>query len=221
MGGDHAPETPVAAAMEALEKEESFEIVLIGDEARVRPLLASRRHSGQRLEFVHAPEVIEMDDAPTRAMRHKRRSSVVAGLELQREGQADAFISAGNTGAVMAAALLTLGRIEGIARPAIMATFPTQKLPCVVLDVGANAECRPRHLVEFAVMGHSYAIDVLGRSEPRVGLLSIGEEAGKGNDLTIETHARLSSSALNFIGNVEGRDVLSGSLPRTSARRRC
>jgi glycerol-3-phosphate acyltransferase PlsX len=138
------------------------------------------------------------------------------GLELQKSGYADAFISAGNTGAVMAGALLTLGRIKGISRPAIVTIFPTQGLPCLVLDVGANAECRPEHLVQFAIMGHIYAIDVLGRERPRVGLLSIGEEPSKGNDLTVATHqllsALLSASNLNFIGNVEGRDVLRGAM---------
>jgi glycerol-3-phosphate acyltransferase PlsX len=211
MGGDHAPEYPVAAALAAVEEcEEPLEIVLTGDERRISPCFDGRRSPRDRLRIQHAPQVIEMHDAPSAALRRKRDSSIAVGLELQKSGLADAFISAGNTGAVMAGALLTLGRIKGISRPAIVTIFPTQGLPCLVLDVGANAECRPEHLVQFAIMGHIYAIDVLGRERPRVGLLSIGEEPSKGNDLTVATHQLLSASNLNFIGNVEGRDVLRG-----------
>lgn len=211
MGGDHAPQYPVAAALAAVEEsEELLEIVLTGDERRISQCLEGQHHPGDRLRIQHAPQVIEMHDAPSAALRRKRDSSIAVGLELQKSGYADAFISAGNTGAVMAGALLTLGRIVGISRPAIVTIFPTQELPCLVLDVGANAECRPEHLVQFAIMGHIYAIDVLGRDRPRVGLLSIGEEPSKGNDLTVATHRLLSVSDLNFIGNVEGRDVLRG-----------
>ncbi len=211
MGGDHAPEYPVTAALATIEtSEEPFEIVLTGDERRISRCLEGRAYPQDRLRIQHAPQVIEMHDAPSTSLRRKRDSSIAVGLDLQKSGQADAFISAGNTGAVMATALLTLGRIKGISRPAIVTIFPTQGLSCLVLDVGANAECRPEHLVQFAIMGHIYAIDVLGRAQPRVGLLSIGEEPSKGNDLTVATHQLLSASDLNFIGNVEGRDVLRG-----------
>jgi glycerol-3-phosphate acyltransferase PlsX len=212
MGGDHAPEIPVAAALAALAEMDGVELVLVGHESSIQLLLDRSRPPANRLRVVHAPDVIGMDEAPLAALRRKRRSSIQVGLELQTAGEVDAFVSAGHTGAVMAAALTTLGRIVGIARPAIAAIFPTQGLPCIVLDVGANVDPRPQHLVEFAVMGHIYAREVLGRENPRVGLLSIGEESKKGNELTVETHDRLRSLPLDFIGNVEGRDVLRGAV---------
>ena len=212
MGGDHAPERPVAGALAALGGPElDLQIVLVGDERVVSPLLPGDSRD-ERLVFQHAPDIIGMDEAPATALRSKRDSSILVGIELQKAGEADAFVSAGNTGAVMAAALTTLGRIEGIARPAIMTAFPTQGDPCLVLDVGANAESKPHHLAQFALMGHVYAAEVLGRESPRVGLLSIGEEASKGNDLTIAAHRLLAESGLNFVGNVEGRDVLGGAV---------
>jgi phosphate acyltransferase len=211
MGGDHAPDVPVAGAISALaELEGDFELILVGDEARIRPHLATRPHPTERLRVHHAPDVIAMDEAPLAALRRKRRSSIQVALELVGAGEADAFVSAGHTGAVMAAALTTLGRIEGVGRPAIVALFPTQALPCLVLDVGANVDPRPDHMLEFAVMGHVYAREVLGRERPRVGLLSIGEEPGKGNELTTTVHQLLAGSGLHFIGNVEGRDLLGG-----------
>lgn len=212
MGGDHAPDRPVAGALAALDcPGRDFEIVLVGDEPRLTPLLA-RHSSSERLSVLHAPESVGMEEPPAAALRRKRRSSIAVGIGLQEQGLADAFVSAGNTGAVMAAALTTLGRIEGLARPAILVAFPTQADPCLVLDVGANAECRPHHLAQFALMGHVYAEEVLGRSTPRIGLLSIGEEAGKGNDLTVAAHELLAGSGLHFVGNVEGRDVLRGAV---------
>lgn len=212
MGGDYAPERPVAGALAALDDPESdLDLVLVGDERAIAPVLA-RRPRDRRLSLRHAPDIIGMDEAPAAALRRKRNSSILIGIELQEAGEADAFVSAGNTGAVMAAALTTLGRIEGIARPAIVTAFPTQEGPCLVLDVGANAECKPHHLAQFALMGHVYAAEVLGHERPRVGLLSIGQEVGKGNDLTIAAHRLLVDSGLNFVGNVEGRDVLRGAV---------
>ena len=211
MGGDHAPDRPVAGALAALrERARDFEIVLVGDESRLTPLLA--RRPSERLSVLHAPESIGMEESPASALRRKRSSSIAVGMGLQKQGLADAFVSAGNTGAVMAAALTTLGRIQGLSRPAIMVVFPTQADPCLVLDAGANAECKPQHLAQFALMGHVYAAEILGRAKPRIGLLSIGEEAGKGNDLTVAAHGLLSESGLNFVGNVEGRDVLRGAV---------
>ena len=212
MGGDHAPDRPVAGALAALRQAaRDFEIVLVGDESRLTPLL-SRYTDSSGLTVLHAPEAIGMDESPASALRRKRSSSIAMGIRLQTQGMADAFVSAGNTGAVMAAALTTLGRIEGLSRPAIMVVFPTQADPCLVLDAGANAECKPQHLAQFALMGHVYAADILGRAHPRIGLLSIGEEQGKGNDLTVAAHGLLSESGLNFVGNVEGRDVLGGAV---------
>ncbi|HET6616837.1 MAG TPA: phosphate acyltransferase PlsX [Gemmatimonadota bacterium] len=212
MGGDHAPERPVAGALAALDAPEGdLGIVLVGDERRLAPL-AHADANADRLTIRHAPDIIGMDEAPAAALRRKRHSSILVGIELQKSGEADAFVSAGNTGAVMAAALTTLGRIEGISRPAIVTPFPTRASPCLVLDVGANAECKPHHLAQFALMGHVYAAEVLARERPRVGLLSIGEESGKGNELTIAAHRLLADSGLNFVGNVEGRDVLGGAV---------
>lgn len=211
MGGDRAPEVPVAGALLALrELDGDFEIVLVGRRERIEPCLAARGIPAGRLRIHHASQVVDMDEAPSSALRRKKDSSILAGLDLQRTGEADAFISAGNTGAVMAASFHTLGRIEGIGRPAIVTVFPTSGAPCLLLDVGANAECRPEHLLQFAVMGRIYAMDVLGRRRPRVGLLSIGEEPAKGNDLTVAAHRLLEDSDLDFVGNLEGRDVLRG-----------
>ncbi len=211
MGGDRAPEVPVAGALSALhELRGDFEIVLVGHRERIEPYLAARGTPEGRLRIHHASQVVDMDEGPSSALRRKKDSSIVAGLDLQRSGEADAFISAGNTGAVMAASLHTLGRIEGIDRPAIVTVFPTAGAPCLLLDVGANAECRPEHLLQFALMGRLYAMDVLGRPRPRVGLLSIGEEPTKGDDLTVAAHGLLKDSDLDFVGNLEGRDVLRG-----------
>lgn len=211
MGGDHAPERPVAGALAALDgAERDLDVVLVGDRTRLAPLLPAAGRS--RLSVRHASQTIGMEEAPATALRRKPDSSIGVGVGLQATGEADAFVSAGNTGAVMAAALTTLGRIKGISRPAIMTAFPTQAEPCIVLDVGANAQCKPHHLAQFAVMGHIYATEVLGRVRPRVGLLSIGEESGKGDDLRVAAHALLSAGGLNFVGNVEGRDVLRGAV---------
>jgi glycerol-3-phosphate acyltransferase PlsX len=165
---------------------------------------------GGDVEVVDAPDVIDMHDAPTAALRAKRNSSIAVGLRLQQEGRAEAFISAGNTGAVMSASTLILGRLKGVSRPTIGALVPTVKDPCLMLDAGANVDCRPQHLLEFAIMGSMYMATVLGRTTPRVGLLNIGEEESKGNEATQQTFRLLQKSSLHFVGNVEGRDILKG-----------
>lgn len=210
MGGDHAPDEVVAGAVRAASAL-GVEIALVGPAGRLSALL--RAHRAQRLpiEIVDAPEVIEMHESPAMAVRKKRRSSIHVMLQQIREGKAAAAISAGNTGAAMGAGLLTLGRIPTIDRPAIAAILPTlQKTPAILLDVGANVDCRPKHLLQFGVMGHVYAHRVLGIPSPRVAILSNGEEATKGNELTIRAAELLRDSGLNFIGNVEGRDFFSG-----------
>jgi glycerol-3-phosphate acyltransferase PlsX len=151
-----------------------------------------------------------MSDSPIEAVRQKRNASINVGLRLQKEGRADAFISAGNTGAVMAASLLTLGRLKGVGRPAIAALFPTEEGVALVLDVGANSDCKAQHLYQFGIMGALYSRFILKVKNPKVGLLSIGEEQTKGNELTIASHKMLDNSGLNFCGNVEGRDILKG-----------
>ena len=209
MGGDHAPEAIVAGAVAAA-RELGAEVVLVGPEARVRGELAQHR-GAPMLEIVDAPEVIEMHEAPAMALRRKRKASIVVAVELLRSGHADAVVTAGHTGAAMGAALLGLGRIPGVDRPAIAAVLPTQtETPAILLDVGANVDCKPHHLLQFALMGSAYAHSVLGTAAPRVGLLSNGSEEGKGSELTLAAAPLLRSSGLNFVGNVEARDFFLG-----------
>ena len=213
MGGDHAPEAPVAGAVEALaDLEPTHSIQLVGrrdeiDEQvnKLKPSPADRK----RLEIIDAPDVVEMTDKPT-DVRKKPNSSMMVGLKLQADGKSDAFVSAGNTGAQMAASMLLLRLHPGLKRPAIATVFPTAKRSVVVLDSGANVDCSADELLQFAWLGAVYAEDILGRANPAVGLMSIGEEPEKGNTVTKEAHALLEEAELNFLGNVEGRDLPSG-----------
>jgi glycerol-3-phosphate acyltransferase PlsX len=210
MGGDLGPRVIVSGALQFLQMEEfaDSEIVFVGPEDALREILSDLGNPNGRVTVSHAPDVITMDDPPTDGVRRKE-SSVVVAHRLMKEDKVDAMVSTGNTGAVMASAIFNLGRIEGVSRPAIASLFPTTDAkPCLVLDVGANSDCKPDNLLEFAHMGSVYFEHVRGVSEPRVALLSIGEEKSKGNEVTISAHRRLVASNLNFIGNVEGRDVL-------------
>ncbi len=211
MGGDHAPAETVLGAVQAA-RELGIEVSLVGRRAAIEPLLAAQNVAGLELSIVDAPDVIEMDEHAAAAVRGKRGSSLVVGLDLVRDGRADAFVSAGNTGAAMAAAYFELGRIKGIERPALGAVLPTARGRTLVIDVGANADPRPSHLVQFARMGAIYMEEVLGVRDPSVGLLSNGEEAEKGNKLVQETYPLLQASGLRFRGNVEGRDVPAGTV---------
>ncbi|ACX52090.1 fatty acid/phospholipid synthesis protein PlsX [Ammonifex degensii KC4] len=208
MGGDYAPEATVEGAVAAVKSFEEIEVYLVGPEERLRPLIPA--DLGEKIKLVSASEVIEMGESPVQAVRRKRASSLVRTVELLKEGQVDAAVSAGNTGALLAAASLYLGRIPGVERPALMAQLPNPRGRTVLLDVGANVDVKPHHLAQFAVMGSIYARDMLGIASPRVGLLSIGEEETKGNELTLATFPLLRKLPLNFIGNVEGRDVFNG-----------
>jgi phosphate acyltransferase len=214
MGGDFAPEAPVAGALAALaDLPASADVVLVGRTAEVEAELAKHGSARpERLDLVEAPDVVGMAEKPLAAVRGKPNSSIGVGLKLQREGKAHAFISAGNTGAVMAASALMLGLHPGVDRPAIATLFPTATKPVLVLDAGANIDCSPRELRGFAHLGAVYARDVLGRASPAVGLLSIGEEAEKGNAAVKEAHGLLKAEAhaFRFVGNVEGRDILAG-----------
>ncbi|TMJ00117.1 MAG: phosphate acyltransferase PlsX [Bacillati bacterium ANGP1] len=210
MGGDHAPDVVVAGAVTAVH-DLGVEVVLVGPHARVEKELARHRPVPSGLSIVDAPEVIEMHESPAMAVRRKKRASIVVAMELVRDHRADAAVSAGHTGAAMGAALLRLGRIPGVDRPAIATLLPTVAAhPVVLLDVGANVDCRPQHLLQFAIMGAVYAQRVLEIQTPHVGVLSNGVEEGKGSDLTLRTTALLRNSGLDFIGNVEARDVFSG-----------
>jgi glycerol-3-phosphate acyltransferase PlsX len=210
MGGDRGPKVNVEAAVLAA-RESGTAVTLVGDETVLAEQLAGHQAAGLPVTIRHAPEAVGMGESPVAALRRKKRSSVRIGLELVRHGEADGFVSAGNTGAVMATALMVLGALPGVERPAIAVVMPTVTGRVVMLDVGANVDCRARHLLQFAVMGHVYARDILGVSAPRLGLLSIGEEESKGNELTREAFKELEDrGGLNFLGNIEGRDVFSG-----------
>ncbi len=214
MGGDHAPHPIVEGVVQAANMvREDTEILLVGRESDIKQVLNSRFIPRELpITVVHAPEVVAMGEAPSAALRKKRDSSIAAAIQLVKAGEADAIVSAGNTGAVMAIALMELGRLPGISRPAIASFFPTEQDTAVVLDVGANASCKGFHLYQFGVMGAMYATHILRRRRPKVGLLSIGEESSKGNENTILAHRLLSSSSLNFVGNIEGRDILRGNV---------
>lgn len=206
MGGDDAPGEIVAGAILA-QRDGVGSVILVGDEARIRPLLV---HGGGGIEVVHAPEVIAMDAPAAAAMRAARGTSLGEAVELLRDGRADAVVSAGNSGAFLAIALVRLRTIAGIARPAIAAVIPTRGGPFVLCDAGANVDCRPEWLAQFAVMGDAYAKIALGVDNPRVGIVSIGEERSKGNQQTIEAAALLDHVPLRFVGHVEGKDLFEG-----------
>lgn len=210
MGGDRAPEVLVEGAKLATNDiGTDVDVVLVGRQDTLRAELGAISPSS-RISIVDAPEIVEMGESAAYALRRKKRSSIGVAVQLQKEGRADAVISAGNTGAAVACSLMTLGRLPGVNRPAIASSFPTERGQCIVLDVGANATCKPVNLFQFAVMGSLYVSHMFGIERPRVGLMSIGEERSKGNELVVEAHSLLAESRLHFIGNVEGRDVLRG-----------
>jgi glycerol-3-phosphate acyltransferase PlsX len=217
MGGDHAPQAAVEGSVRAA-VEDGASILLVGDRARLETELTrlgqgtGGRAGPGRIEVVHAEEVVGMDEPAITPIRKKRRSSIRICAELVKEGRAQALVTAGNTGAAMIAAKMVIGTVAGVDRPALAAVLPNLTGRTVLLDVGANVDTKPLHLREFAVMGHFYAQEVIGTPAPRIGLMSIGEEEGKGNDITREVFKVLKGTGLNFIGNVEGRDVFNGSV---------
>ena len=212
MGTDDAPKAEVAGALEALRTfEEDVEVVLVGDEAVIEAEIALHGERPERLIVHHAPERVTAEDPPASVLRRKPDSSIAIGLRLHQSGEGDAFVSAGSTGAVMASSLFILRPLPGVARPAIGTILPTSGQPCLLVDAGANVDCKPQHLVQFARLGDTYAQDLMGRENPRIGLLNIGEEPGKGDELTLETYRLLSEQkGMNFIGNIEGRDIIRG-----------
>src|SRR5690348_3081658 len=215
MGSDRAPKPEVEGAILAC-RHHDVRVLLVGREPQIREELEREieRHPSVRnlpIETVHATEVIGMSEKAATAVRSKRDSSMRVGLRLVREGRAAGFVTAGNTGAAMATAKMVLGALPGVDRPALALVVPTLTgNPSILLDVGANVDCKPHNLEQFAIMGEMYARSVLKIHRPRVGVLSVGEEEGKGNDLTRDTYALLKESSLNFIGNVEGRDIYNG-----------
>ena len=223
MGGDHAPQAPIAAALlAAAELGAGHQLQLVGRTDVIRAELnaqlaaapAAMAEAASLFEIVEAPDVVEMTDKASVAIRGKPNSSMTVGIKMHAEGKSDAFVSAGNTGAQMAASTVFLRLHEGLSRPAIGTVFPTARQPIVVLDSGANVDCSPEELLQFGRLGHVFARDILGRENPALGLLSIGEEAEKGNAAVKEAHQLLLASGLNFLGNVEGRDIPAGACDR-------
>jgi glycerol-3-phosphate acyltransferase PlsX len=211
MGGDHAPHEIVKGAIAAaVDGGDNIQVVLVGKKDVVQEELDRHDSAGCTIDIIHASEEIAMDERPVAAVKDKRESSIVVGIDLLKRGEVAAFVSAGNTGAVMIAAILMLGRTRGISRPALGAVFPFPTGPLLCLDLGANADCKPTSLVHFAKMGSIYMDKIFGMESPRIGLLSSGEEDTKGSQMVQKAHRMLRKSKLNFIGNVEGRDIASG-----------
>lgn len=213
MGSDSAPSAEVAGAVAALQQvgTEVREVILVGDEQLIRDELGTYADTPVGIRVHHAPDRVTAEDSPASAVRRKPESSIAVGLKLHRDREADAFVSAGSTGAVMASSLFILRPIPGVDRPPVGTLLPTAGELSLLLDAGANVGCKPRHLVQFAHLGSTYMRDAMGRPNPRVGLLNIGEEPGKGDDLTVEAYSLLTEAAgVNFVGNIEGRDIVRG-----------
>jgi glycerol-3-phosphate acyltransferase PlsX len=212
MGSDRAPRPEVEGAILAV-RQHDIEVLLVGRDHQIRAELAQHSHRGLPIHVVPATEVIGMHEKPVEAVRAKRDSSMRVGFRLVREGKAAGFVSAGNTGAAMTAAILTLRTLPGVDRPALATVFPTASgAPCLMLDVGANVDCKAVHLEQFAVMGEIYYRSIFGVRRPRVGILSVGEEENKGNELTLDAYKLIRQLAINFVGNVEGRDLYNGNV---------
>lgn len=212
MGGDFAPANAVLGAIEAYSEKKSFDIYLVGQKQKISEVLSSNKISFPEEFIINADEVIEMGDSPAASLKSKPNSSIVVGAQFVRDKKADAFVSAGNTGAMMAASTLIIGRIPGLGRPTIGAEMPNVNGVCYLYDVGASKDSKPVHLFEYAIMGTIFAREMGGVTNPRIGVLSMGEEEGKGNEVSEAASRMLKESKLNFIGNVEGRDILAGNV---------
>lgn len=211
-GGDHAPECVIDGAIEALKMMPDIQIIICGAQQQVGTLLADKTYDKDRISIVDAPDIITNHDSPTLAIRRKTNSSMVKAMDLVKKGEADAVVTAGSTGAALAGGIFRIGRIRGIDRPALAPVMPTSgKYPVMLIDCGANAECKPEYLVQFALMGQAYMSGVMGIKDPKVGLLNVGAEDEKGNELCKAAFPMLKSSKnINFFGNIEARDVLEG-----------
>ncbi|MGN0742269.1 MAG: phosphate acyltransferase PlsX [Candidatus Fimadaptatus sp.] len=210
MGGDNAPGAVVEGCLMALRERADIAVTLAGQRDKLEPLLKDAGDAAGRVEILDAPDVIGMDEAPVMAVRRKPNSSMVKALDEVKRGAAQACVSAGSTGALLAGGMFRVGRIKGIERPALGVVIPSTQKPYILLDSGANAECRPEYLVQFALMGSIYMEKVKGYSSPRVGLVNIGAESEKGNELSKATYPLLEASGLNFTGNIEPRDIPAG-----------
>ncbi len=211
MGGDRGPDELVSGAIQAVE-EYGLNVTLLGDEQRIQSALSKHNRHPDQIQIVHTTQVVAMDEQPFDAVRKKKDSSIMRAFALHKEGKVDAVVSAGNSGATMAAAIKYLGRLEKVSRPGIAGIYPTLKGTVVMMDVGANVDCRPQHLFQFGIMASAFSTVLFGIERPRIGLLSIGEEGGKGNVLVKKTHELFQKSSLNYIGNVEGRDTFIGNV---------
>jgi glycerol-3-phosphate acyltransferase PlsX len=213
MGSDHYPRPDVEGAIMAA-REYGVEIILSGDASKIQPILDSSNATGLPLRVVHAPEMLTMhdkgEDLVMKARHKEAQNSMAVGLDMVKRGEADAFVTAGNTGAAMVTSLFRLGRLRGVDRPALAPLFPTASGTCIILDIGANPDCKPENLLQFGIMGSVYAERVRGVKNPRVGLISNGEEAGKGSELVKGAYPLLANAGLNFIGNVEGKEIFGG-----------
>jgi glycerol-3-phosphate acyltransferase PlsX len=211
MGGDYAPFNELLGAFDAIKEDPNFELILVGNEEIIKKAASEKNISISGMSIKNCTQVIEMKDTPTAALKSKPDSSIVVGAKLVKEGFADAFVSAGNTGAMMAASTLLIGRIPGVGRPTIGAAFPTiTHKKCLLFDVGASVDSKPQHLFEYSIIGSIFAQEMYNQPNPKVGLLSVGEEDSKGNEISLSAHKLIKESKLNFIGNVEGRDILKG-----------
>ncbi|MDD6484690.1 MAG: phosphate acyltransferase PlsX [Clostridiales bacterium] len=209
MGGDYAPQAPVEASVIAV-KEEGVSIILVGKRREIEEELAKYDYPRDRIEIVNADYVISNHEEPAKAVRRRKDASIVVAANMLKNGEGDALLSMGSTGALLAAGLLIVGRIKGVLRPALATLLPSAKGPKMLIDAGANTNCKAENLVQFAVMGSIYMSNVLSIKNPTVGLISNGEEEGKGDELTRVTHPKLAEAPINFIGNIEGRDVMEG-----------
>lgn len=209
MGGDNAPQVPVEASVKAA-NELGVHMVLVGDTDTINKELAKYEYPKNKISIAHAPDVISNHEEPAKAVRQKKTASVVVAANMLKNGEGDAMLSMGSTGALLTAGLLIVGRIKGILRPALATTLPTAQGPKLLVDAGANTNCRPANLVQFGIMGDAYMKKLFNIKSPTVGLISNGEEEGKGDDLTKKTYPKMKKAPFNFIGNIEGRDVMEG-----------
>ena len=210
MGGDYAPATTVEGAIEAITEDRNLSIILVGNEPQIRDELDKRDCADLPISIQQASQIVGMDESPLQALRRKKDSSIRVAIDMVKSGSADAMVSMGNSGAVMATALFVLGKLPGVERPAIATIMPSLKEHFVLLDAGANVDCKPLHLYQFAIMGEAYARFIFNIKKPRVRLLGIGEEDAKGNELTREAFKLIRNSHLTFTGNIEGQDIFSG-----------
>jgi glycerol-3-phosphate acyltransferase PlsX len=210
MGGDYAPAVNIEGAIETVNDIEGIDIILVGDESSIKRELDSKKYLPNRISIKHASQVVGMDESPAVAIRKKRDSSINRAIELVKNGEADGFVSAGHSGVVMATALLLLRTSPGVDRPAIATIMPSLKAPFVLIDAGANLHCKPENLLQFGLMGSAYCRAIFERPEPKVALLSIGEEDTKGNELTKDAFKLLKKADINFTGNIDGKDIFTG-----------